>query len=172
MKFIIYLSLLFFSLTLNAAPVDVKEIIQENFSIKVSIQKEKIILKNDELQAIKKSAKLPVKSKIYRYYKVLADDKLLGFALLITQKVRTKKATVLYFIQTDEKLKFIEILSFLEPREYIPKDVWISQFEDKNTTDRFEIGADIPTISGATLSARSITDGARLAIAIYRVKLK
>lgn len=151
--------------------VDVKSIIKENYTKEVSIERDKIILSKDELNSIKQMAKLPVKSKLYRYYKVKSEDKIIAYAILITQKVRTKKATVLYFIE-NENVKFIEILAFLEPKEYIPKDTWMGQFDNKSLADEFKIGRDIPTISGSTMSARALSDGARLAIALYRIKLK
>ncbi len=168
MKWILVLSLIISAIW---AKPDVESIIKENYIKDVSIERDKIILSKKELNSIKQMAKLPVKSKLYRYYKVKSEDKIVAYAILITQKVRTKKATVLYFIE-NEAVKFIEILSFLEPREYIPKDTWMSQFDDKNLTSPFKVGRDIPTISGATMSARSITDGARVAIALYRIKLK
>ncbi len=151
--------------------LDIESMIKESYKDNVTIQKKRLMLSKDELLKIKKMAKLPVKSKLYRYYEVKKDDKTIAYAILIAQKVRTKKATILYFIK-DEKVKFIEILAFLEPHEYIPKDSWIQQFKDKNILEPFKVGKDIPTISGATLSAKTITDSARLAIALYRLKLK
>ena len=166
-----WILLLILTLTTIWAKPDVISIIKENYASDVNIKRDKIILSKEELSSIKKMAKLPVKSKLYRYYQVTKENKIVGFAILISQKVRTKKATVLYFIE-DGKMKFIEILAFLEPKEYIPKDIWMGQFDDKNISDSFSIGKDIPTISGATLSAKSLTDGARLAIALYNTKLK
>ncbi len=171
MKWIFVLGLIISTIWAKSNVVDVASIIKENYTKDVSIERDKIILTEKELDSIKQMAKLPVKSKLYRYYKVKSEDKIVAYAILVTQKVRTKKATVLYFIEK-ERVKFIEILSFLEPKEYIPKDTWMGQFDDKNLTSSFRIGKDIPTISGATMSARSIVDGARLAIAIYEIKLK
>ncbi len=171
MKWIFLLILTISSIWAKSNVVDVESIIKENYTKDVSIKRDKIILSKKELDSIKQMAKLPVKSKLYRYYKVESEGTVVAYAILISQKVRTKKATVLYFIE-NQKVKFIEILSFLEPKEYIPKDTWMSQFDDKNLTDEFKIGRDIPTISGATMSARSLSDGARLAIALYRIKLK
>ncbi len=171
MKWIIILILTFLSALAKQSVVNVESIIKENYKDSVTVQRGKIILSKDELLKVKKIAKLPVKSKLYRYYEVKKRDEIVAYAILISQKVRTKKATVLYFIE-DESIKFIEILAFLEPHEYIPKETWMKQFDDKNITDTFKVGKDIPTISGATLSARTITDSARLAIAIYKIKLK
>jgi len=171
MKWILVLILSVVPVLAKPDVIDVVSIIKENYTFDVDVERDKIILSKEELSSIKQMAKLPVKSKLYRYYKVTQEDKIVGFAVLISQKVRTKKATVLYLIE-DGKMKSIEILAFLEPKEYIPKDIWMGQFDDKNISDSFSIGKDIPTISGATMSAKSLTDGARLAIALYNTKLK
>ena len=171
MRIGILLSLIFYTLFAKPIVIDVNSIIQDSYKDSVVIEKDKIMLSKEELQKVKKIAKLPVKSKLYRYYKVKQNDKIVGYGILISKRVRTKKATVLYFIEND-KVKFIEILAFFEPHEFIPKDVWLKQFKDKNIQEPFKIGKDFPTISGATLSARTITGSARLAIALYKVKLK
>ena len=171
----IYLLVLgFFSVPMSAKDgvIDVVSIIKESFDKNVIVQRDKLFLSNEEKQSVKEMAKLPVKSKIYRYYSIKKDENILGYGILISQKVRSKKATVLYIIDKNETMRSIEILAFLEPKEYIPKATWMGQFDDKNLTDAFTIGRDLPTISGATMSARTLSDGARLAISIYKIKLK
>ncbi len=153
--------------------VSAEEIIQQNFSsTQVTVEKSKIILNSDELSQMRTLSQQPLKSKIYRYYKVTSKKRLLGYAILIAQKVRTKKATVMYLVKPDSKIGFIEILSFLEPPEYIPNKEWIDQLKDRGATDRLKVGSDISTITGATLSAISITKGARVAIALYGLKIR
>jgi len=48
----------------------------------------------------------------------------------------------------------------------------MAQFKEKPDSAALTMGKDIPTISGATLSARCISDGARIARAIFEVVLK
>jgi len=88
------------------------------------------------------------------------------------KKVRSKNAVVLYFISKDNILKSIEIIAFNEPLEYLPSDKWNSQFENVSTDKMLRVSREIPTITGATLSARSITDGSRVAFAFYNEVLK
>ena len=78
----------------------------------------------------------------------------------------------LYIISKDSILKSIEIIAFNEPAEYIPSKTWISQFENVDTSKRLRVGKEIPTITGATMSARSIVDGSRIALAFYDEMLK
>ncbi len=174
MKIAIYLLVVTLLITpVVAKPFELSmySIVKESLGGEIELVQDKIILSKDELLSIKKIAKVPVKSKLYRYYKVNRGDEVVAYVILISQRVRTKKATVLYLIK-DDKIKLIEILTFLEPREYIPNSTWISQFDDKNISSPFKVREDIQTITGATMSAKSITDGARVAIALYRLKLK
>ncbi|MCD6190216.1 MAG: FMN-binding protein, partial [Sulfurimonas sp.] len=66
----------------------------------------------------------------------------------------------------------IEIIAFNEPLEYLPSDKWNSQFENVSTDKMLRVSKEIPTITGATLSARSITDGSRVAFAFYNEVLR
>ncbi len=166
------LLLLSISLAALADSVSVKDIVQSNFLEPVDIVKSKIILSKNELKQIKKLSKQPLKSRIYRYYKISSKGKILGYAILIVKKVRSKKATLLYFVEPDSTLKFIEILSFLEPPEFIPQESWLDQFKHKSSSDSFRVGDDVPTISGATLSAYVITKSARVAIALFEMKIR
>ena len=65
------------------------------------------------------------------------------------------------------EISAIEIVAFNEPPEYMPQHSYLDQFQGKNADDTLRVGKDIPTISGATLSARNVTDGARLALAVF-----
>jgi len=91
---------------------------------------------------------------------------------VITRKVRSKKASVLYLVDNRGKMLFAEVLAFAEPPEFLPSKIWMKQFEHKMPNAPLRVGEDIPTISGATLSARNVTDGARLARAIVEVVLR
>ena len=96
----------------------------------------------------------------------------MAYGVLITRKMRTKKATVLYVFDKAGKLKFSEIMAFGEPPEFKPNQQWMGQFQNASASTKLTMGKDIPTISGSTLSARGISEGARIARAIYQVILK
>ncbi len=137
-----------------------------------SIEKKNYILKKDEAVNVSKSAKTKLSSKIFKVYKALKNDKVIAYGILINKKVRSKNAVVMYLINADSTLKGIEIIAFNEPLEYIPSKTWKSQFQNISTEKMLQLSQDIPTITGATLSARTITDGSRLAFAFYNEILK
>lgn len=150
----------------------VDDVIQSSFTEVSTIDPKQIILTKKQFSQVQSRAKAAVRTKVYRYYDIKSKTQRLGYAVLISRKVRAKKATVLYAFDNSGRLKFTEILAFGEPPEYIPNKTWMSQLQDQSASTTLTVGKDIPTISGSTLSARSITEGARIARAIYEIVLK
>lgn len=136
------------------------------------VSKKNILLKNAQAEKISKDAKTKLETKIFRVFKALKNNEILGYGILINRKVRSKNAVVLYMISKDSILKGIEIIAFNEPAEYIPSKTWIKQFDNISTDERLILSRDIPTITGATLSARSLVDSSRIAFAFYNEMLK
>lgn len=143
-----------------------------NFNDKVTIDKKSILLSKAQAAAVQERAQVKLSTKIYKTFKVTQDEKLLGYGVLVIQKVRTKNNAVLSVITPDGTLKGIEIIAFNEPPEYIPSSIWIDRFKDIKLDDELKLGKNIPNISGATFSARSATDASRIALAIYDVVIK
>jgi len=147
------------------------EAMKENYSQNATITKQNILLSKEKFQQIQSSAKVKLNTKIYRIYTAKQDEKILGYGILINKRVRSKNAVVLYLISKG-KLHGIEIIAFNEPHEYIPSKAWTKQFKEIATDTMLHLSRDIPTITGATLSARSVVDGSRIAFAIYNTLLK
>lgn len=150
----------------------IESVVKSSFSSVSSVDAQQLVLTKAQYESIKKRAKAAVRTKVYRYYDIKSGSKIIGYGVLITRKIRTKKATVLYAFDLSGKLKFSEIMAFAEPPEFIPNKQWMSQFVNKTSSAKLTMGKDIPTISGSTLSARTISDGARIARAIYEVILR
>lgn len=174
MKNIFLLFLLIFSLTdslsakILVSPIDA---MKENYSPTATITKKNILLSSEKFKKIQANAKVKMQTKIYRIYTAIENGKVLGYGILINKKVRSKNAVIMYLI-SNNTLKGIEIIAFNEPAEYIPSKTWSSQFKNVPTDKMLQLSRDIPTITGATLSARSVTDGSRIAFALYNELLK
>ncbi|MCW9068168.1 MAG: FMN-binding protein [Sulfurimonas sp.] len=151
------------------SPIDV---MKQSFGENSKVSKKNILLKNDQANNIQKDAKTKIKSKIFKVFQAVKNDKILGYGIIVNKKVRSKNAAIIYIISKDSILKSVEIIAFNEPMEYVPSKTWIAQFEEISTDKRLRVGNEIPTITGATLSARSIVDGSRIAFAFYEEILK
>jgi hypothetical protein len=175
MKHIFFAMLLGVAMTSGVvakSKVSVNEVIESSFASVTKVEPKALILTAAQFKQIRSRAKTAMDTKVYRYYNIFSHSKKIGIAVLITRKVRSKKATVLYAFDNKGTLRFSEIMAFGEPPEFIPSKIWMSQLQNQKPTAKLTVGKDIPTISGATLSARTISEGARVARAIYDIVLK
>ncbi len=147
------------------------EAMKENFINNAQISKKNILLSNSIATKIQQDAQERLTTKIYRIYIAKKNGKILGYGILINKKVRSKNAVVLYLI-SNGILQDIEIIAFNESREYLPTKMWNSQFKNISTKKMLKLSRNIVTITGATLSARSVTNGSRIAFAIYNKIIK
>jgi electron transport complex protein RnfG len=168
MKIRLIFAAVFFAVSAHAAvlisPIDA---MRHTFGEQSAVTKKNTLLNKKQAAAVSKRAKLKLETKIYRIYTASVGDKAVGYGVLITRKVRQKDAAVLYMITPAGKISAIEIIAFNEPPEYMPQSAYLEQFKGKDGGDVLRVGKDIPTISGATLSARNVTDGSRLALAVF-----
>ena len=92
-----------------------------------------------------------------------------GFAYFDTHRVRTLPETVMVLVTPDGRIDRVEILSFDEPPEYLPKERWLEQFDGRKLDDDLSTKRKIRPLSGASLSARAITNASRKVLALHRV---
>ena len=97
------------------------------------------------------------------------DGKLVGTAYLDTHTVRTMPETILVVVDPAGAIERIEVLSFSEPEEYLPKAHWYEQFQGKPLDDELSLKRAIRPVTGATLTARATTEAARRVLAIHKV---
>lgn len=172
MRHLFYI-LLFFALPVSAkmliSPIDA---MQNAYPQSTSILKKNILVPKKHALNIIKESKIKLTSKIFRTFKAYKNEEVIGYGILISRKVRSKNAVILYIISKNSILKSIEIIAFNEPMEYITSNTWNSQFQNIETTTMLRTSKEIPNITGATLSARSVTDGSRIAFAFYNEMLK
>ncbi len=141
---------------------------QRTFASK-SVEQQNIILNDVQMQQLIQVSQQPIETKIYRLYIAKNDSKTVGYGVLLNKKVRTKTAISLYLIDMNGKIKSIEIVAFNEPIEYLPTKTWLDGFDNKSSANTLRLNQDIPTTTGATLSARAITDGARIALSLIDI---
>lgn len=147
------------------------ESMQFAFGDDISVQKRNVLLTSTQASEVQKQAHIKLATKVYLVYKASKGEKTLGYGILVSQKVRSKNCVVMYHI-ANSKLLSIEIIAFNEPREYLPNKEWTQHFKNLSTDTKLYLTKEIPTITGATLSARSVTDASRIAFAIYNILLK
>lgn len=135
-----------------------------------SIEVRNIILKPEQVNEIERLSGLKQKERLVSFYEAKKGDEVVGYAFIDSHIVRTKPETVLYIINPFGEMDAIEILSFSEPLEYLPHENWMGLFKGKSIDrDLIRFRRDISGITGATMTARAITDSARKTLALWKV---
>lgn len=123
----------------------------------------------EQLNSAKKESGLDFTDRMIVRYTGTAGDRLLGYAYFDTHRVRTLPETVMVVVTPEGTVDKIEILSFDEPSDYLPKQRWIDQFRRRKLDDDLSLKRAIRPISGASLSGRAIVNASRKVLALHRI---
>ena len=106
---------------------------------------------------------------VVTYYVGQLDGKSLGAAYFDAHRVRTLREVLMIVVDPAGHVTRIEILGFGEPPEYMAPDGWLELFQGRGLDGGTSIKGDIPIITGATLTARSVTGAVRRSLALHAV---
>jgi hypothetical protein len=102
-------------------------------------------------------------------YVAMKDGHEVGTAYFDTHLVRTMPETIMIVVDPSGAIARIEVLSFSEPEEYLPRPRFYEQFAGKPLTDELSTKRGIHPVTGATLTVRATTDAARRVLALHRI---
>ena len=100
------------------------------------------------------------------YYAAALEGKDAGTAYFDTHVVRTLPETILVVIDPKGAIARIEILSFSEPEEYLPRETWYGQFPGKALGDELSEKKSVRAVTGATITVRVTVEAARRVLAL------
>ncbi len=106
---------------------------------------------------------------IVRPYRAMKEGALVGTAYFDVHLVRTLEETVMVVVLPDGKIGRVETISFDEPPDYLPRDVWYRQFDGMELDPELELRRAIRPVAGATLTARATTEAVRRVLALHQV---
>jgi hypothetical protein len=97
------------------------------------------------------------------------EGRLVGAAYFDVHRVRTLEETVLVVVRPDDTIGRVEVISFDEPMDYLPRGGWYRQFDGKDLGADLRLDRAIRSVSGATLTAVATTAAARRVLAVHQV---
>jgi hypothetical protein len=100
------------------------------------------------------------------YYTASVDGKDAGTAYFDTHLVRTLRETILVVVDPKGAIARIEVLSFSEPEEYLPRGAWYGQFPGKTLGDELSEKKGVRPVTGATITVRVTVEAARRVLAL------
>lgn len=140
--------------------------------LKGELKKETLHLSENELKKIKDETGVELPEADISLYRIREHDKLSHWAVLLTQKVRSKDQTSLFLIDLNGKIKAIETIAFNEAIEYVPRKNWLNEFSGKGPEHKSKIADNIPMMTSATYTSQSIQNSVKVLWTIWEIKLK
>jgi len=131
------------------------------------IERKTAFLTDEQLGAAEKAAGTKIDSKVWTFY--VGSSSSAGTAYFESHKVRTMNEAFMVVVNPDATVRFIEILSFAEPDEYLAPKKWLSQFERKALDDDLMLRRGLRNITGASLTSDAVTKGVRRVLAVHKV---
>jgi Na+-translocating ferredoxin:NAD+ oxidoreductase RnfG subunit len=132
-------------------------------------ERTEVFLSPEQVKQVQALARVEVRSKLVVVYTAKKAGARLGVALFDTHTVRTAPETAMVAISPEGKVLRVEVVQFNEPAEYTAPARWVSQFDGKQLGEGLSLKADIKPLSGASLTAQSLVDATRRALALFDV---
>jgi hypothetical protein len=133
------------------------------------IERRTVYLTAAQLAQAREKAGVEVESALVHPYTARCGGAPGGTAYFDTHRVRTLPETLMVVLGTDGRVRRLEVLSFSEPEEYLPRGPWYDQFLGQGLGEELALKRRIRGITGATLTARATTDAVRRVLALHQV---
>lgn len=134
-----------------------------------AVERKTVFLTEEQLAAARELSGGELESALVHPYVARCDGEAGGTAYFDTHRVRTLPETVMVVVGPTGEVVRIEVLSFQEPPDYLPRDAWYEQFEGRKLDPELDLKRAIRPVTGATLTARATTSAARRVLAVHRV---
>jgi hypothetical protein len=166
--------LLAFLLLLAAGAGDAKVFLTVDEAVKLAfpgceIAKRTAFLTPEQVRRARELSQGEVPSALLTCYVATRGGQPAGTAYFDTHRVRTLPETLMVVVDPQGRVGRIEVISFREPEEYMPRGAWYEQFRGKALGPDLQLKRDIRPVTGATLTARATTDAVRRVLALHRV---
>ena len=133
-------------------------------------ERETLFLSDEERAAVAERSGAEVSSGLAtRYVARSADGSVVGWAYLDTHRVRTLPETLMIVLDADGTVGRVEVVTFREPLEYMPREEWYEQYNGQILDDDLALKRDIRHVTGATLTARATTEAVRRVLALHEI---
>jgi len=139
------------------------------FSSGTVVERKNLYLSPEQKKQIEKKAKSKLDSNLVSYYIGTSSRGSEGVAFFNSHIVRTMPETLMAVVNPDGSLRFVEILAFYEPEDYLPHKKWFGLFENKKLDNDLWVKRSIRNVTGATLTTQAITEAVRRLLATFEI---
>lgn len=174
MELLIYLILTFKSSAHAELLISPQKALQMKFGRNAKIEIKNIALTSDQLEKVVQLSKSQTEDKIYQFFVIRdASNKILSYAGITTDLIRTHNQTILYFINPQGILSGAELIAYYEPPEYQVKGAYfVKNLNNKSLKSPLKAGKDLPVVSGSTLTLDSLARSTRRILAVWKIGIE
>ena len=133
------------------------------------VERKTLFLDETQAAAVERESGSKLTGRVFSYYVGRGPKGIEGYAYFDTHRVRTLPETVMVLLDGQGAIRRVEILSFSEPEDYLPKRPWLDQFAGHRLDEELALRRGIHNLAGASLSADSITQACRRILALHRL---
>jgi hypothetical protein len=167
-----YLALVVFALAAQAAGAKTyltqEQAIARAFPAGTQVVRETFFLSAAQIADVRRSEGDFAQELVIRYVGIRGGA-IAGYAYFDAHRVRTLPETIMVVVTPAARIERVEILSFAEPEDYLPRPRWLDQFRGQKLDGELSLRGAIRPITGASLSGRSIVNASRRLLALHQV---
>lgn len=162
------------AVALGAGPLEGKVFLSQDEALRLAfpgatVERKTAFLTDAQRDDVARLANGPRPDALQPYYVARKDGAVAGTAYFDVHVVRTQNEVLMVVVKPDGSVGRLEVLSFFEPEEYLPKPNWYAQFPGKTLGEEFSVKRGIRPVTGATLTVRATTEAVRRVLALHRL---
>jgi hypothetical protein len=131
------------------------------------IARQTVFLSEAQMAAAAERSGAPPTSALVTRHIGRRAGQVVGVAYFDTHRVRTLDETLLVVIGPGGTVTRVEVISFAEPTDYLPREGWYRQFDGRALDAELALERRIHAVTGATLSAEAATSAVRRVLALH-----
>ena len=131
------------------------------------IERETVFLSEAQLAAAAERSGAPPTSALVTRYVGRRSGEIVGTAYFDTHRVRTLDETLIVVVAPGGTIAHVEVISFAEPTDYLPRKGWYRQFDGQPLDGGLALDRRIHAVTGATLSAEAATAAVRRVLGLH-----
>ncbi|MCX8229597.1 MAG: FMN-binding protein [Planctomycetota bacterium] len=135
---------------------------------RTQVETQTIYLTAKELKEMKELVGAKSKA-VHRVHTLSQKGVTVGIAVTDVHRVRSKKSALVIGSSPSGKLTGVRVIGFQEPKEYLPSQKWLAQFQGKELNKELHLKKGVDGITGATLTSRATVLATRRALALQSI---
>ena len=136
---------------------------------RAAVTRDRVILESEQMSAVAAIARVGLHGRIFPRYIARDGNDVVGRAYIDTHTAKTERQSLLISLDTEGRIKRVDVTVFFEPAQYMAPSDFLRQFDGQVLNDSLRIRVGIRPIAGASFTGRAISDAVRRVLALDQV---